>query len=83
MGSFDKDRFRRTVRFGHESDIQKEAKEMFERSWDKRQAAEDIAEVLKEERPWETREFANEVAFDGIRVKKGTFPKVEITEDDC
>jgi len=78
---WDLDRFRHALRWGHYKKAREIAREIWNKSFNKVEAAEKIAEVMKEERPFGTREFGDEVTYDGITVRRGCFPRLDVKED--
>ena len=75
-------RFRRALRRGDNREARELAKEIWDRSLSKIEAAEMITEALKEEKPWHTWEFGDEVTYDGITVRRGFFPRLEVEEEE-
>ena len=76
------DRFRMALRWGDDREARELAKEIWDRSFSKHEAAEKIAEAMREERPFDTREFGNEVTYDGITVRRGYFPRLDVEEKE-
>ena len=81
MSEWDLYRLRRALRWRDDKEARELAREIWDKSFSKHEAAEKIAEALKEERPFHTREFGSEVTYDGITVRRGYFPKLDIKED--
>jgi len=75
-------RFKRALRWRDDREARRLAEEIWNRSFDKYEAAEKIAEAMKEERPFHTREFGSEVTYDGITVRRGYFPRLNVEREE-
>ena len=82
MSTWDYDRFRRALRLRDDYEARRMAEEIWSKSFNKYEAAENIARIMKEERPLDTREWGNEVTYDGITVRHHGPPRLEVKEDD-
>jgi len=75
-------RFKCALRRGDDREARRLAEDLWDRSINKFEAAERIAEALKEERPFHTREFGSEVTYDGITVRRGYFPRLNVEREE-
>ncbi len=82
MSVLDEYRLRNALRWGSDREVKEAVKAIWDKHWNKCEAAELIASALLEERPYETREWCGEVTYDGVKVRMPPFPNLEIEEED-
>jgi hypothetical protein len=77
-----KTRFEQAVKWGDDEAIRETAKELFNSAFcgHKEETAEFIAKTLRKNKSWETQRSGSVTQYDGIKVRTGSFPHLEVED---
>lgn len=82
---FKKRNFERAVKYGDDEDIREAADNLFRSASpgdEKEEATEFMSKTLQEQKHYDTRHSGNETQYDGVKIKTGPSPSVEIDDSD-